>query len=113
MTVTDDLGCEDMEEITLDVKEPVYAIPNAFTPDGDGMNDNFEVVIQGSNIIVVNARFYNRWGQLVHEGSGVNHRWNGFYKDQMAPSDGYIYEIIVRLPDGEEIVEHGHMTLIR
>ncbi len=113
ITVTDDLGCEDEQQITLDILEPEYAIPNAFTPDGDGVNDYFQVVVQGRNINVINARFYNRWGQLVHEGSGVNHRWSGFHKDKMAPSDVYLYQITVQLPDGKEIVEQGELTLIR
>ena len=90
-----------------------YEIPNAFTPDGDRLNDIFELVTQGNGYEIVSLKVYNRWGQKVHEGSGTSHAWDGNFDDKAAPSDVYAYVFLLRDAAGEEIVESGDLTLIR
>jgi len=111
--VTDQFGCTDVLSIDIEVTGPEYQIPNVFTPDGDGLNDIFEIIINGQNIEVIEFNIYNRWGQKVHEGSGVDHGWDGKIDDNAATSDVYVYTWVIELPTGEMISENGDVTLVR
>ncbi len=114
ITVTDQFGCSDTDQITIDVTGPDYQIPNVFTPDGDGLNDRFEVILNGDNIKITEFKVFNRWGQKVHDGSGlVDHGWDGNIDGQPAPSEVYAYMIVLEFPDGEIISESKDVTLIR
>lgn len=113
VTVTDQFGCSDTEQIQIAVTGPEYQTPNVFTPDGDGLNDVFEIIINGQNIEVIEFKIYNRWGQKVHEGSGVDHGWDGRVDDKAAPSDVYAYIFVIELPTGERVSENGDLTLVR
>ena len=90
-----------------------YEIPNVFTPDGDGLNDVFEVITQGNGYEIVSLKIFNRWGQKIYEGSGVDHAWDGMHDDQPAPADVYVYVFLIRDAAGVEVVESKDVTLIR
>jgi len=92
--------------------EEVYDIPNAFTPDADGINDSFSVLTEGLREIT-SFEIYNRWGQKVFEGEGLDAAWDGTIKGKPAPSDVYIYMVRIICPDMEEGLIHGDVTLIR
>ncbi len=104
-------GCTDSQSITFEVKEPMFDIPNVFTPNGDEINDVFRVYNSGS-IEIESFRVYNRWGNLVYEGSGEDAAWDGTYKDTPAPSEVYIYQILFRLGNAS-FEETGDVTLMR
>lgn len=113
---TIDVTCTSSIEITVDEDLTIacgYEIPNAFTPDGDGLNDVFELVTQGNGYEIISLKIFNRWGQKVHSGSGTSHAWDGYIDDKSAPSDVYAYLFFLRDAAGEEIVESGDLTLIR
>jgi len=76
-------------------------------------NNIFEVVITGGNIQVLNMKIWNRFGELVHEGSGDNHGWDGRVGGDLSPSDVYLYGVEIQLPDGSLVREQGDLTLIR
>jgi gliding motility-associated-like protein len=114
VTVTDQFGCFDSDSISIAVTGPNYQIPNVFTPDGDRLNDKFEVILNGDNIKVIEFKVFNRWGQKVHDGSGlVDHGWDGNIDGEPAPSDVYVYLIVLEFPDGEVVSESKDVTLIR
>jgi gliding motility-associated-like protein len=67
-------------------------IPNTFTPNYDGINDDF--AIQGlADCDHYELFIYNRWGQLVFETNEIGPRWNGIYKDRLVEEDVYCYLI--------------------
>ena len=72
VTVTDEFGCRDSAMIHLQkifvCNEDLIIVPNAFTPNGDGLNDEF--VVRGSLEIEL-VRIYNRWGEIIFESSGA------------------------------------------
>jgi gliding motility-associated-like protein len=68
--------------------EPVLQIPNAFTPNGDGVNDTFGVL--ASNITVFKMTIYNRWGQKLFETSNPNSGWDGTHNGADCPMDAYL-----------------------
>jgi len=66
------LNCENSE---------VY-IPNSFTPNNDGINDVWEVVLDKDCWDYVEVKIYNRWGEMIWYSDDINNlRWNGSYKD--------------------------------
>ncbi|MCF8282886.1 MAG: gliding motility-associated C-terminal domain-containing protein [Bacteroidales bacterium] len=113
VTVTDDLGCSDVDSLRFNVLESKFDIPNAFTPNGDSKNDTFRVVILGENIKVISMNIWNRWGQQVFEEKNSNIGWDGNQGSEPAPSDVYIYRAVIIRPDGTRFVEKGDMTLLR
>ncbi len=89
--VTDECGLT--EEIVVEVGTCVTEIPNIFTPNGDGTNENFHIFglegFPGSRLVV-----YNRWGTVVFEDDNYRNNWN-------APdvSDGVYYYVLTRSDD--------------
>ena len=89
---------------------PVF-IPDVFTPNGDGNNDVFYVY--GTNIMTVDLKVFNRWGELVFEGHNQFDGWDGRYKGEPQPLGVYIYEANIRSLDGQTVFRKGSVTLVR
>ena len=92
-------------------------LPNAFTPDGDGTNDFFNVILSESGCSevteVLDFKIFDRWGTKVYDNDTPSQGWNGRYKGQRQNPDVYIYAIEVRLNDGSTSTLSGDVTLIR
>lgn len=91
--------------------------PNAFTPNGDGVNDEFgmfEVENGCSPLEVQNfeMRIFNRWGQLVFESNNVEERWDGTFKGEDALSEVYIMSCTYQFA-GKLEQETRDVTLVR
>ena len=88
-------------------------IPNAFTPNGDGINDVFKISAPGSYKI---KKFiiYNRWGQrLFNLNNASLASWDGTYKSEVQPAGAYVYYFDIQLPNGKRYVKKGTLFLIR
>lgn len=83
-------------------------MPNAFTPDGDGVNDHFGIVAEG-DVQVLEFVIYNRWGKEVYNGTGS---WDGVHAGAPHPMDVLIYRMVVEAQGIQEILK-GEVTLIR
>lgn len=106
------IGCPDTVCTTISaIVKPAAAVPNAFTPNGDGNNDR--VFVRGYGIAQMNFRIYNRWGQLVFESFSPQVGWDGIYKGELQPMDAYAYTLVVRFGDGTTLNKKGDITLIR
>lgn len=86
-------------------------IPNAFTPNGDGLNDVFK--IKSENFSFYHMAVYNRWGDLLFESHQVNQGWDGSYQDNVLPVGVYSYQVVLRDMNGTEWNETGQVTLAR
>ena len=84
-------------------------IPDAFTPNGDGINDSFG--IKGEGIQNMTLRIFNRWGEEVFETSNPKQQWDGNYKDKPAESGVYVYQLVSSGKSSE--TKTGSVTLIR
>jgi len=114
VTVTGSNGCTDEGTISFAVEPARYGIPNAFRPNGRlDINNVFQIEITGGNIEVLSMKIWNRFGDLVHEGLGSSHGWDGLIDGKLAPSDVYMYATEIQLPDGSLVKEQGDLTLIR
>ena len=95
---------------------PFHAIiwlPNAFTPNGDGVNDIFKPL--GLQIKFITLVIYNRWGGKMFEDSGDinNLGWNGMYKNIPVSEGTYYYEIIGRTFNNAILYYNGVVNLLR
>ena len=78
---------------TLSTQPVSFNIPNAFSPNNDGINDVWMISgLQGGNAIRIAV--YNRWGQAVFTNTGYSKPWDGTYKGKPLPVDTYYYVII-------------------
>ncbi|MFZ5552566.1 MAG: beta strand repeat-containing protein [Bacteroidota bacterium] len=112
LIVTDSFGCTDTSSVTIIVYDEFeLIIPNVFSPNGDGANDEFELVTKG--VSDLKARIYNRWGQQVGEFSGLSGKWAGNSDGKPCPEAVYYYVIDVTRVTGETEQYSGHVTLVR
>jgi gliding motility-associated-like protein len=86
-------------------------VPNAFTPNGDGVNDVYQVFPIGAKYI--SLRIFNRWGERVFESLDVAKGWDGKYKGTLQPPGVYVYLVDVTFNDGYTAHDKGSVTLIR
>lgn len=94
LTVTGPNGCKLYDEVTVE-RDPCCArivIPNSFTPNNDGLNDKFGVIVI-ENVETFYLTIYNRWGQRVFETENPSERWDGMIKGKKADNDTYFYYI--------------------
>ncbi len=91
---TSSSGCVDTVFSWVDVIgycEPQVYVPNAFTPNGDVVNDFFKVYAQGVDSFHVTI--YSRWGNVLYESDSPGFRWDGRSNGQMMPIGAYTYRI--------------------
>ncbi len=91
---TSSSGCVDTVFSWVDVIgycEPQVYVPNAFTPNGDVVNDFFKVYAQGVDSFHVTI--YSRWGNVLYESDSPGFRWDGRSNGQMMPIGSYTYRI--------------------
>ncbi|MES2621225.1 MAG: PKD domain-containing protein, partial [Bacteroidota bacterium] len=91
--------------------EKLIGVPNAFTPNGDGIND--VVKIEGKGIVELVFRIYNRWGEKVFETRDKNMGWDGIYKGTLQEMDVFTYAADATLINGEQVMLKGNITLLR
>jgi len=108
LTVTNAEGCTVAAQVTVNVlKNPV--IPNAFTPNGDGINDTWNIkyldTYPGNTVDI-----YNRYGEKVYSSIGYAVPWDGTYKGANLPTDTYYY--IINPKNGRKAIS-GSVTIIR
>lgn len=115
VTATDANGCTVSESFVIedngDFDNGIF-VPNAFTPDQDGLNDVWQP--QGQGIDDYRVQIYNRWGELVYQSEDVNEPWTGNFNagDYYVPNGLYIY--VIRANVCGVLKEYtGHITLNR
>jgi len=86
-------------------------VPNAFTPNGDGINDLFYVI--GNNINDFEMTIYNRWGQAIFHANTLSDSWNGKFKGKDCPTGVYFYIIFYKDDLKRKHHMEGSITLIR
>ena len=109
-------GCKssDAVQILWGGGTPFY-LPNAFTPNGDGLNDIFKAVPKYDYISKYQLSIYNRWGQQIFECNDIDCGWDGNYKGKASPNGAYIYKIVYEeiSQPGQSKTINGSLILIR
>ncbi len=121
VTVTTAFGCAltfDYYAVELCPGYTLY-IPNAFTPDQDGINDVFRVV--GLSIEEFEMSIWNRWGEKIWDTTNINEPWDGSYKNRRHYVEAENYVYVVRFTYRDEVTDlvsewkevTGFVTVIR
>ncbi|WP_367390370.1 gliding motility-associated C-terminal domain-containing protein [Lewinella sp. LCG006] len=116
LVITDANGCTNQVEVLLVVFDapcmaPYIFVPNAFTPNGDNLNDVLRV--EGNVIDEFYFVIYNRWGEEVFATNSQSDGWDGTYKGKELSSDVYGYYLEVSCFGGERYTAKGNVTLLR
>lgn len=111
-----DGDCAYSASVTVNVAElvcgaPFIYVPNAFTPNGDGQND--ELLVRGVNITELYLAVYDRWGEKVFETENQAIGWDGVFEGHDADPAVFVYYLEAVCLDGQEYFEKGNVTLIR
>ena len=117
--VANSAGCKARDKVTIFVicNNANIFIPNTFSPNGDGMNDQF--FIRGNGLFTIKyLKIFNRWGQVVYERSNVRANeaadgWDGTFKGQKLTPDVYVYTVSVICDNNQPLEFHGNIALIK
>ena len=115
VSITDSSSKCSISEIFNIWTESKLFVPNAFSPNGDGINDIFKP-IHNENIEEPALRIFNRWGILIYHSSNLSNGWNGEYKGKRAPVGVYVWTISYKYHGAEDVehaIKNGSLTLIR
>jgi gliding motility-associated-like protein len=112
LTVHYNNTCYTSNTVTIFVENnlPVF-IPNAFTPNGDGSNDIFQVF--GQAVKGIDLQIFNRWGEKVFQSFDQFQGWDGTYKGELVPPGVFTYQIKVTWLDDKTIFKKGTLTVLR
>jgi gliding motility-associated-like protein len=106
-------GCPTYDTILIKAyKGPAFYVPNAFTPDNNGINDRFHPIAVGMSSID-NFEIYNRLGQKIYSSSGNSPGWDGTFDGKPQPIGSYVWIIRGQDYQGKQYHEKGTVVLIR
>jgi gliding motility-associated-like protein len=112
VTFTDENNCSNTATTELINTCPGQLfVPNAFTPNGDGMNDFFIPVYK--NVKSIHFTIYDRWGLKMFETEDMNKGWNGRNSSSTFSSDVYVYKVIYVGMDDHTLMQSGNVTLLK
>lgn len=120
LTIVDKFGCREEAElmIRIDPEADIF-IPNAFSPNGDNLNERFFLFANTNQVErIMQFNVFDRWGGQIYSISDVppndpTYGWDGSFKGKALGAGLYVYQGIVLLFDGTEKVVKGHVMLMR
>lgn len=114
VNVTADNGCKATDSVTVIVTHyHLFLVPNAFTPNGDGLNDYFQFYTKGIRE-VESVKVFNRWGQMVYsDEDGNDEGWDGSFLEVPCEVGTYIFYISGITYDNNPLQQKGNLTLLR
>jgi gliding motility-associated-like protein len=112
ITVTDSNSCIATDTVRITIDPCDITIPNAFTPNGDGLNDLYRVYGHLDYFRNYSFSIYNRWGERVYYTEDVNGGWNGVYQGVDQELGTYFYMVLYTLYDEKHMMK-GDFHLIR
>ncbi len=98
---TDTIAYEMDEPFSVAISESKLEVPNAFTPNGDGVNDVFRVKEGYKSIVSFKAMVFDRWGKKLYEWTDPAGGWDGRSAGHAVPDGGYYLNIQARGADGK------------
>lgn len=119
ITLTDENGCTATDVVTIRVRDGgVVFLPNAFTPNGDGVNDKWIISAAPSVENIRHLAIFDRWGNLVHSLSNLAvtdglELWDGNFRGRPLNPAVFAYTIECELSNGNTLTLRGDITLLR
>lgn len=114
LVVTNERGCVDTTRYIMQVVEDIlFFAPNAFTPDGNELNNLWKPEISGIDIYDFELFIYNRWGEVIWENHDPSQGWDGTYKGRLLPNNTYVWIATVKNPyNDDKRTFNGSMVLL-
>jgi gliding motility-associated-like protein len=114
LLVTTDHGCTDETSREL-IVEPdfMFYVPNAFTPNSNGINDGFRGYGEGIKWDTYQMSIFDRWGELIYYTEDINDPWDGTYRGLQVEVSVYVWKIRFYDINGDDHDYYGHVTLVR
>ncbi|MEM7104226.1 MAG: PKD domain-containing protein [Bacteroidota bacterium] len=114
--IEDEFGCTNKDSVTVFLKdficgEPFIFVPNAFTPNGDGVNDI--LYVRANAVTDVYFVIYSRWGEKIFETNDKDIGWDGTFKGAELSPDVFGYYLTLRCLNEELYSRKGNITLLR
>ncbi|MCF8347863.1 MAG: gliding motility-associated C-terminal domain-containing protein [Bacteroidales bacterium] len=109
-------NCKSTDSVYILWAGKSFFIPNAFTPNGDGLNDIFGVIPRLDYINQYRISIFNRWGQMIFETTDLNLGWDGTYQGEACLAGAYVYRIVYNdfgMGTQETKVMEGTVMLVR
>jgi len=113
VTIATPEGCTTTDSVMMLYAFVPLNMPNAFTPDGDGLNDVFRPVTLPEKISSFSMYIYDRWGMQVFFTNDINNGWDGTINGSPAQIGGYLYILKYANSSGAEREKRGMVTLVR
>ena len=107
-------GCYAFDTVNVKVYKtpPEIFVPTAFTPNGDGLNDQLLPIPVGISQIVY-FKVYNRYGEMVFSTNEIGKGWNGIYKGRDQGNESFVWHVLGIDYLGKPVFKKGESTLIR
>ena len=112
--VTHPSGC--LDTITKDVRmylQNTFNAPNAFTPNGDGLNDGWKPKGIFAGATDYQLRIWNRWGEMIFLTDDFEATWDGTHEGKSSPAGGYLWDVTFTNAEGDPESFKGGVVLIR
>ena len=116
LTVTNNYGCEDKKVVNVEVEDSyLFYIPNAFTPQSDGLNETFGPITRGVDNSTYKFTIFNRWGEQIFESTSPEYWWNGELENGRAVQmDAYVWVCTFRKStDNRQVSLTGTVSVLR
>lgn len=97
--------------VTVDINCGDFFVPNVFSPNDDGLNDDINV--HGRCIETFNLQIFNRWGEKVFETNSLSNSWDGTYRGKKLDTGVFVYKADGVSIDGQTFKFKGNITLLR
>jgi len=112
LTITSPNGCIAIYQTEVTVETDFYLyVPTAFTPDGDGLNECFE--IKGVGFDSFEIKIFDRWGNQIFFSDNIADCWDGTVRNEPAQQGVYTFVIFLRLPFDKIHERRGMVTVYR
>lgn len=112
LTAYNNFGChDDTTQCVRIQQDPFLWIPTGFTPNGDGLNDQF--LLGGIEIKSFQITIFDRWGKMLYFSDSINKSWDGNVANEGAPEGAYVYKVEAVNTLGMKFTRAGTVTLIR
>ena len=116
---TSEFGDTSYSNVTCLSGEPKMHIPNAFSPNNDGLNDKFNPIMyfmkegELEEINGFSLTIFNRWGEKIFETNDPRSGWDGVYKGNLCQPGAYVYSVKATGLDNFKLFKDGTITIVR
>ena len=99
--------------ITVSISNSFLEMPNAFSPNGDGVNDIYKAKANHKSIIEFHAYIFNRWGQKIFDWTDINSGWDGTWNGKQVKDGTYFVLVKAKGADGRKYNIKKDVNILR